>query len=71
MLDTAYSSSRTKQLYNIYDGKLVKFQPDTVSGWHSYLVENAAKEVPVDVLRQIEGDMSSVESIIKYLNDYV
>ena len=56
VLDTAYSSSKTKQLYNIYDGKLVKFQPDTVSGWHSYLVENAAKEVPADVLRQMLKD---------------
>ncbi|WP_277406225.1 hypothetical protein [Lacrimispora xylanisolvens] len=56
VLDTAYSSSKTKQLYNYYDGKLVKFQPDTVSGWHSYEVANAAKEVPADVLRQMLDD---------------
>lgn len=29
LLDTAYSSKDKKQLYNFYDGKLVKFQPDT------------------------------------------
>jgi hypothetical protein len=40
VLDTAYSSSKTKQLYNYYDGKLVKFQPDTVNGWHSNKVVN-------------------------------
>ena len=56
LLDSAYSSSKNKQLYNILDGELIKFQPDTVSGWHSYLVENPAKEVPVDVLRQMVSD---------------
>ena len=56
LLDTAYSSSKNKQLYNLYKGKLVKFQPDTVTGWHSYLVENPAKEVPADVLRQMLKD---------------
>ncbi|WP_051541999.1 hypothetical protein [Clostridium lundense] len=56
LLDTAYSSSKTKQLYNYYDGKLVKFQPDTVNGWHSYEVVNPAKEVPADVLRQMLND---------------
>ena len=43
-------------MYNYYDGKLVKFQPDTVSGWHSYEVVNPAKEVPTDVLRQMLDD---------------
>ena len=55
-LDTAYSSSKTKQLYNYYDDKLVKFKPETVNGWHSYEVVNPAKEVPVDVLRQMLND---------------
>lgn len=30
LLDTVYSSSKNKQLYNIYNGELIKFQPDTV-----------------------------------------
>ncbi|MBQ4282889.1 MAG: hypothetical protein IJB96_03065, partial [Lachnospira sp.] len=56
LLDTAYSSSKNKQLYNIYDDQLIKFQPDTVDGWHSYLVANPAKEVPIDVLRKMMED---------------
>lgn len=56
LLDTAYSSSKNKQLYNIYDNQLIKFQPDTVEGWHSYLVKNSAKEVPTDVLRKMLED---------------
>ena len=56
LLDGAYSSSKNKQLYSIYDGQLVKFQPDTVEGWHSYLVSNPAKEVPTDVLRKMLND---------------
>ena len=31
-MDTVYSSSKNKQLYNIYNGELIKFQPDTVEG---------------------------------------
>ena len=56
LLDTAYSSSKNKQLYNIYNNQLIKFQPDTVDGWYSYLVENPAKEVPTDVLRKMLED---------------
>ncbi|AOT68320.1 hypothetical protein [Geosporobacter ferrireducens] len=55
-LNTAYSSSDTKQLYNVYNGKLVKFQPDNVGGWHAYEVINPAEEVPADVLRQMKKD---------------
>lgn len=56
-LDTAYFSSKDKQLYNITsDGKLVKYQPDTNETWHCYEVENPSKEVPADVLRQMKAD---------------
>ena len=55
-LETAYSSSGTKQLYNVHDGKLVKFQPDNAGGYHPYEVINPAKEVPTDVLRQMKND---------------
>ena len=65
LLDSAYSSSKNKQLYNILDGELIKFQPDTVSGWHSYLVENPAKEVPVDVLRQMVSDGKITKTSIR------
>ncbi|ASR47598.1 hypothetical protein B4V02_13395 [Paenibacillus kribbensis] len=63
LLDTAYSSSKNKQLYNIYEGKLVKFQPDGETGWHPYEVTNPAKEVPADVLRQLlkDGKITRVE----------
>lgn len=53
LLDSAYSSSKNKQLYNIYEGKL---QPDGETGWHPYEVTNPAKEVPADVLRQLLKD---------------
>lgn len=56
LLDEAYSSSKNKQLYNIYGDQLIKFQPDTVNGWHAYAVENPAKEVPIDVLREMLKD---------------
>ncbi|AET58465.1 hypothetical protein HPL003_08510 [Paenibacillus terrae HPL-003] len=63
LLDTAYSSSKNKQLYNIHEGKLVKFQPDGETGWHPYEVTNPAKEVPADVLRQFlkDGKITKVE----------
>ena len=58
LLNTSYSSNANKQLYNIYNGRIIKFQPDTFeNGWHaSYLVENTAKEVPTDVLRKMLKD---------------
>lgn len=56
LLNTAYSSSNNKQLYNIYNGRIIKFQPDTVEGWHAYLVNNTSKEVPTDVLRKMLSD---------------
>ncbi|EGO64341.1 hypothetical protein, partial [Acetonema longum] len=55
-LETAYSSSGNKQLYNVHDGKLVKFQPDNAGGFHPYEVINPAAEVPTDVLRQMKND---------------
>ena len=55
-MDTAYSSSKNKQLYNIYNGEIIKFQLDTVEGWHAYLVNNTSKEVPTDVLRKMLND---------------
>ncbi len=56
LLDTAYSSTKNKQLYNIYNNQLIKFQPDRGNEWHAYLVENPAKEVPADVLRKMLQD---------------
>lgn len=63
LLDTAYSSSKNKQLYNIYEGKLIKFQPEGDTGWHPYEVTNPAKEVPTDILRQLlkDGKITKVE----------
>jgi hypothetical protein len=55
-LDTADSSKNTKQVYKVSDGKLVKFQPDGVGGWHAYEVGNPNKEVPNDVLRKMRDD---------------
>lgn len=52
-LNEAYSSKETKQLYNVYEGKLVKFQPDNTGTWHAYEVNNPAEEVPTDVLRNM------------------
>ncbi|WP_197971977.1 hypothetical protein, partial [Treponema zioleckii] len=58
LLDSAYSSSNHKQLYNIYNGKLIKFQPDNLGGWHPYAVKGG--EVPADVLRAMRdnGDIT-------------
>ena len=54
ILDSAYSSSKNKQLYNIYEGDIIKFQPDSSSSkWHAYKVSNTAKEVPIDVYKQM------------------
>lgn len=53
LLDSAYSSSKNKQLYNMYEGDIIKFQPDSSSGkWHAYKVSNTAKEVPTDVYKK-------------------
>lgn len=57
LLDSAYSSAKNKQLYNIYGTDIIKFQPDSSSGeWHAYRVSNTATEVPTDVYRQMLGD---------------
>ena len=57
LLNTAYSSEKNKQLYNLYDGDIIKFQPDGSSGeWHAYKVSNTAREVPTDVYRQMLED---------------
>ena len=53
LLDTAFSSNKNKQLYNYYEGQIIKFQPDGAGGWHSYAVLNIKKEVPIDVLREM------------------
>ncbi|EGA5808940.1 hypothetical protein ACRFH6_001071 [Listeria monocytogenes] len=56
-LNTAYTSTKgNKQLYNIHEGKLVKFQPDNTGGYHAYEVINSATEVPSNVLRQMMKD---------------
>ncbi len=55
-LNNAYSSKNTKQLYNVYEDKLVKFQPDNAGTWHAYEVRNPAAKVPADVLRNMKDD---------------
>lgn len=55
-LNTAYTSKNTKQLYNVYEGKLVKFQPDNAGTWHAYEIKNPSAEVPADVLRSMKND---------------
>ena len=55
-LNNAYSSKSTKQLYNVYNNELVKFQPDNAGTWHAYEVINPAEEVPTDVLRNMKSD---------------
>jgi hypothetical protein len=63
LLDAAYSSTKNKQLYSIYEGRLIKFQPEGQTGWHAYEVKNPSKEVPADVLRQMlkDGKITKVE----------
>ena len=57
LLDTAYTSKDKKQLFNFWDGKLVKFQPDTTGSWHAYdVVKNIQRDVPADVLRAMQKD---------------
>ncbi len=57
LLDNAYSSSKNKQLYSMYEGDIIKFQPDSSSGkWHAYKVSNTAKEVPTDVYKKMLDD---------------
>ena len=70
LLDSAYSSSKNKQLYNYYEGQLIKYQPDRHGEWHAYLVKNTATEVPADVLRQMlkEGKITKVE-YTKFINN--
>ncbi len=70
LLDTAYSSSSNKQLYNIYDDQIIKFQPDTATGWHAYAVTNTAKEVPTDVLKNmLNDDLISKPQYKKFLKN--
>ena len=55
-LELAYSSDKTKQLYYVYKGKLIKFQTHRPGKWHAYEVINPATEVPTDVLRKMLAD---------------
>ena len=56
LLDSAYSSSDKKQLYNLYEGQLIKFQPDGTGRWHPYEMDNTAKEIPANVLKEMRKD---------------
>ncbi|MFM8454568.1 MAG: hypothetical protein ACKOAD_06415, partial [Gammaproteobacteria bacterium] len=63
LLATAYSSAEKKQLYNVYNGKLIKFQPDNTlnNGWHAYEVEagtsrSVTNQVPLIVLKKMCED---------------
>ena len=71
LLNSAYASSKNKQLYNIYEGDIIKFQPDSSSNqWHAYKVANTAKEVPVDVYKQmLENGLITKTEYIKLIKN--
>ena len=54
LLEDSYGSSKVKQRYVLYRGRLVEFQPGNDGTWHDYTVEG--NEVPIDVLRQMRDD---------------
>ena len=54
LLENSYGSSKVKQRYVQYRGKLVEFQPGNDGTWHDYTVDG--NEVPTDVLRQMRDD---------------
>lgn len=61
LLDSAYMHTSAKQVYNIYQGKLIKFQPDNVGGWHAYEVTSGTttsviEQVPPSVLFNMYKD---------------
>lgn len=56
LLDNAYSVSGDRQVYNIYDGDVIVFQPDGTGGWHAYRAINTQTEVPAAVYRQMLED---------------
>ncbi|MBF0314875.1 MAG: hypothetical protein HQK52_15745 [Oligoflexia bacterium] len=54
LLDTSIASELKKQRFNIYDGKIIKFQPEGTGSWHSYeLNEKIKQQVPIDVLKEM------------------
>ena len=54
LLEDSYGSSKGKQRYVWYRGRLVEFQPGNDGTWHDYTVDG--NEVPIDVLRQMRDD---------------
>ena len=56
LLDKAYSLTKNKQLYNYYDGKIIKFQPSGDGTWNSYQVTDTSTEVPSDVYKKMLDD---------------
>ena len=40
-----------KQVYGYKDGRLYKFQPDNLGGWHGYIAPSV--EVPAQALREM------------------
>ena len=61
LLDSAYTSLTKKQVYNVYNGKLIKFQPDNTGGWHAYELKprsalSILEQVPHKVLTQMRDD---------------
>jgi hypothetical protein len=51
LLNNGYKVDGSKQVYTIYEGQIIKFQPDATSGtMHPYIVKNTStKEVPKQV----------------------
>ena len=54
LLEDSYGSSKVKQRYVWYRGRLVEFQSGNDGTWHDYTVDG--NEVPIDVLRQMRDD---------------
>ena len=54
LLEDSYGSSKVKQRYVWYRGRLVEFQPGNDGTWHDYTVDG--NEAPIDVLRQMRDD---------------
>jgi len=54
LLEDSYGSSKVKQRYVWYRGRLVEFQPGNDGTWYDYTVDG--NEVPIDVLRQMRDD---------------
>ena len=57
LLNNGYKVEGSKQVYTIYEGQIIKFQPDTTTGiMHPYIVGNTQKEVPKQIYEMMKKD---------------